>query len=29
VLVSPQFLFRIGQEPGGAAPGSVYRVGDF
>src|SRR5688572_24097698 len=29
VLVSPQFLFRIEQEPAGAAPGSVYRVGDF
>ena len=29
VLVSPQFLFRIEQEPAGAAPGSVYRVSDF
>jgi mono/diheme cytochrome c family protein len=29
VLVSPQFLFRIEKEPAGAAPGSVYRVGDF
>jgi mono/diheme cytochrome c family protein len=29
VLVSPQFLFRIEQEPAGAAPGSVGRVGDF
>jgi hypothetical protein len=29
VLVSPQFLFRIEQEPAGAAPGSVYRVADF
>jgi mono/diheme cytochrome c family protein len=29
VLVSPQFLFRIEQEPAGAAPGSIYRVGDF
>ncbi|HZM96731.1 MAG TPA: DUF1592 domain-containing protein [Vicinamibacterales bacterium] len=29
VLVSPQFLFRIEQEPAGAAPGSVYGVGDF
>jgi hypothetical protein len=29
VLVSPQFLFRIEREPAGAAPGSVYRVGDF
>jgi hypothetical protein len=29
ILVSPQFLFRIEQEPAGAAPGSVYRIGDF
>jgi hypothetical protein len=29
VLVSPQFLFRIEQEPAGTAPGSVYRVSDF
>jgi mono/diheme cytochrome c family protein len=29
VLVSPQFLFRIEQEAAGAAPGSVYSVGDF
>jgi mono/diheme cytochrome c family protein len=29
VLVSPQFLFRIEQEPAGAAPGSVWRAGDF
>ncbi len=29
VRVSPQFLFRIEQQPAGAAPGSVYRVGDF
>jgi hypothetical protein len=29
VLVSPQFLFRIEQEPAGAAPGAVYRVNDF
>ena len=29
VLVSPQFLFRIEQDPAGAAPGSVHRVGDF
>jgi len=29
VLVSPQFLFRIEQEPTGAAPGSVHRVSDF
>ena len=29
VLVSPQFLFRIEQDPAGAAPGSVHLVGDF
>jgi mono/diheme cytochrome c family protein len=29
VLVSPQFLFRIEQDPAGAAPGSVHRIGDF
>ena len=29
VLVSPQFLFRIEQDPAGAAPGSIHRVGDF
>ncbi len=29
VLVSPQFLFRIEQEPAGAAPGAIYSVGDF
>ena len=29
VLVSPQFLFRIEQEPAGAAARSVSRVGDF
>ena len=29
VLVSPQFLFRIEQEPAGVTPGSVYRVDDF
>jgi mono/diheme cytochrome c family protein len=29
VLVSPQFLFRIEQQPRDAAPGSVHRVGDF
>ena len=29
VLVSPQFLFRIEQEPAGVAPRSVNRVGDF
>jgi hypothetical protein len=28
VLVSPDFLFRIESDPGGAAPGSVYRVSD-
>jgi hypothetical protein len=29
VLISPQFLFRIEQDPANAAPGSVYRVSDF
>jgi hypothetical protein len=29
VLVSPQFLFRIEQDPAGAAPGSVYQISDF
>jgi len=29
VLVSPQFLFRIEQEPKDVAPGSVHRVSDF
>jgi mono/diheme cytochrome c family protein len=29
VLVSPQFLFRIEQDPSGAAPGSIHRVSDF
>ena len=29
VLVSPQFLFRIEQDPSGAAPGSIQRVADF
>jgi hypothetical protein len=29
VLVSPQFLFRIEQDPPGAAPGSVYQISDF
>src|SRR5678815_2853184 len=29
VLVSPQFLFRIEQEPAAAASGSVYRISDF
>jgi mono/diheme cytochrome c family protein len=28
LLVSPQFLYRIERDPAGAAPGSVYRVGD-
>ncbi len=28
VLVSPQFLFRIEQEPAGAAPGTVARISD-
>jgi hypothetical protein len=28
VLVSPEFLFRVEQDPAGAAPGSAYRVGD-
>jgi hypothetical protein len=28
VLVSPQFLFRIEQEPATAAPGSVYTISD-
>jgi hypothetical protein len=28
ILVSPQFLFRVEQDPAGAAPGSVYRIGD-
>ena len=29
VLVSPQFLFRIEQDPPDAAPGSIHRVSDF
>jgi hypothetical protein len=29
VLVSPQFLFRLEQDPSGAAPGSIHRVADF
>ena len=29
VLVSPQFLFRIEQEPAGAAPGSIHRLSEF
>jgi cytochrome c551/c552 len=28
LLVSPDFLFRIEQDPQGAAPGSVYRISD-
>jgi hypothetical protein len=28
ILVSPQFLFRVEQEPAGLASGSVYRVSD-
>ena len=28
ILVSPQFLFRVEQDPAGAAPGSIYRIGD-
>jgi hypothetical protein len=28
MLVSPDFLFRIEKDPGGAAPGSVYRIDD-
>jgi len=28
VLVSPQFLFRIEQDPAGAVPGSVYAISD-
>lgn len=29
MLVSPDFLFRIEQDPKGAAPGTVYRISDF
>ncbi len=29
VLVSPRFLFRIEEDPAGAAPGSVYRLDPF
>jgi cytochrome c553 len=29
VLVSPQFLFRIEQDPSGAVSGSVHRISDF
>src|SRR5207237_924488 len=28
VLVSPEFLFRVEQDPAGVAPGAAYRVGD-
>jgi hypothetical protein len=28
VLVSPEFLFRVAQDPAGAEPGSLYRIGD-
>src|SRR5262245_34812240 len=28
ILVSPQFLFRVEQDPPGAGPGSIYRIGD-
>ena len=28
ILVSPQFLFRVEQDPADAAPGTVYRIGD-
>ncbi len=28
LLVSPEFLFRVERDPPGAAPGSVYRLGD-
>jgi hypothetical protein len=28
ILVAPQFLFRVEQDPAGAAPGSAYRIGD-
>ena len=29
MLVSPDFLFRVERDPKDAAPGSVYRIGDF
>src|ERR1700722_12480423 len=29
MLVSPDFLFRVERDPKGAAPGTVYRIGDF
>ena len=28
VLVAPQFLFRVEQDPAGAEPGTLYKVGD-
>jgi hypothetical protein len=28
ILVAPQFLFRVEQDPAGAAPGSLYRISD-
>jgi hypothetical protein len=28
ILVAPQFLFRVEQDPEGAAPGSLYEIGD-
>jgi hypothetical protein len=28
ILVAPQFLFRVEQDPAGAAPGTTYRIGD-
>jgi hypothetical protein len=28
ILVAPQFLFRVEQDPPGAAPGSLYRISD-
>jgi hypothetical protein len=28
ILVSPQFLFRMEQDPAGVAPGTVYRISD-
>jgi hypothetical protein len=28
ILVSPQFLFRVEQDPADAAPGTTYRIGD-
>ena len=29
ILISPDFLFRVEQDPPSAAPGAVYRIGDF